>query len=626
MSTQKKRRINVASFSMSDVSKAHLVSLTLGTLLVAAGVGAAWVSSGNAKASADGKLAARLMANAAIYSVDGAKTFGAGGAAKLFTAASTGVAINAAFAELALDQSPAVASLKDVSAAAAGAWSTFGASLNEVSGSLSAASDLSGLVSASAANFAQLAKTLETSAYKKEFEAAIRLYSYAESGFGAASVPRVDYELRVLFAGLGASDLKTSIAFIDPMLVASKAAATRQITKDQMQRVAESAAAARGAAESLGSASTQNAAASTWMIAAIALALAGLAMCWVAIVKIVGDVGRRYLRVVQQFRAGEVDREELVGQIRSAAAGDTQPIQLSNEASEFQDIAGHVNSLLDTQAKRLGEIRQTAGLAGADQGAAVALMESTEEAVRSAVEKIDAAMSCLGSAAELAHLIRIDSQAATSSANEASARSVDANRMSQDAASRLDALREGLQETSKGVKRLGERTQEINAVVDAMEVLSEQIGVLALNANLEAERAGDAGAGFRLVAREVQSLARKSEDALTRISKLIGGAQADARAAAESVERSTTQVVSGSNISAVSQAFLGALAPLANGVSATTRSIAESSKESEESLGRAVAGMQGALAVIKDAVASVAKARAPMVAVQGQLEAVGAEA
>ena len=626
MSTAQKRRINVASFSMSDVSKSHLAVLALGTALVLAGVGSAWVSASNSKAAADGKLAGRLMSSAATQAADGAKFFSNGGSSKLFSAASGGNAINTAFNELALDQGPAVSSLRDVSATAAGAWSSFSASMGDVWTSLSSASELSVMVGSSASNFAKLAKTLDGTVYKKEFESAVRLYSYAEAGFGVASAPRVDYDLRVLAGGLDASEFKSSISFIEPMLAPSKVAAGRQLTKDQLRRVSESAIVARSAADSLSAASAQSAAAGMWLMAAAAFALAGLALSWVAVVNIVGDVGRRYLRVVQQFRAGEEDRAELVGQIRNAAGGDAQLISLSNPASEFLDIAGHVNRLMEMQVRRLTDIRESAESAGLSHATALDLVASTEAAVRSAVEKIDGAIGELGGAAALAHLTRLDAQAATFAASEASARSTDANRMSQDAASRLDALREGLQETSKGVKRLGERTQEINAVVDAMEVLSEQIGVLALNANLEAERAGDAGAGFRLVAREVQAVARKSEDALTRISKLIQGAQADARAAAESVERSTSQVVSGSNISAVSQAFLVTLAPLANGVSATTRSIADTTKDGEESLERAAAGLRGALAAANDAFASVAKARAPMSAVQGQLEMAGGQA
>jgi methyl-accepting chemotaxis protein len=598
--------------------------LSIGAIMVVGALGAAWVSTANYRVASDSRVAARLLVTAAAQADAGVKAYAAGGAVKLHAAASTGSAINSAFTELANNQNPLAQGLRDVTVPAATAWSSFGSALSDIWMSASAASELSAGVSAAAGNFAQLAKSLEPTSYRKEFESAVRLYSYAESGFGVASVPRVDYDLRVLAAGLPATEFRSSAAFVEPLVAASKIAAGKAPTKDQVARVGETAGAAKAAGDALGAAATQSGAALTWLAIAALLALSGIVLCWVALGRVLADVGRRYHRATQQFRAGEADRDELVSQIRALAQGDLQPIALANAASEYADIAEGVNSVLSQHEDTLTTIRRSAQAASSSQASALTLIEATESSLRDAVQGIDLAVSGLLGASELAQLVRIDAQAASTASQEAKARSSDANRMAQDASSRQDALREGLQETSKGIKRLGERTQEINSVVDIMEVLSTQIGVLALNANLEAERAGEAGAGFRLVAREVQSLARKSEEATTRMAGLVKGAQSDARSAAEAVERSTAQVVSGSNINAVSQAFIGTLAPLSGGVHAMTRSISDASKDSEDALSRAMGGLQGVLVAARDALRRAADVRQPMAEVKSQLEVVGA--
>jgi methyl-accepting chemotaxis protein len=99
------------------------------------------------------------------------------------------------------------------------------------------------------------------------------------------------------------------------------------------------------------------------------------------------------------------------------------------------------------------------------------------------------------------------------------------------------------------VRSVGRRSEEIDAIVGIVEDISDRTNLLALNAAILAAQAGEHGHGFAVVAEEVRSLSRQTDEALGRISKLIAGVQEDSRAAVgeaargiEEVERGARQV------------------------------------------------------------------------------------
>ncbi len=113
----------------------------------------------------------------------------------------------------------------------------------------------------------------------------------------------------------------------------------------------------------------------------------------------------------------------------------------------------------------------------------------------------------------------------------------------------MNNIREQIQETSKRIKRLGESSQQIGDIVELIDDIADQTNILALNASIQASMAGEAGRGFAVVADEVQSLAERSGDATKQIEALVQTIQSDTHEAIISMEKSTTEVVSGAKLS-----------------------------------------------------------------------------
>ncbi len=109
-------------------------------------------------------------------------------------------------------------------------------------------------------------------------------------------------------------------------------------------------------------------------------------------------------------------------------------------------------------------------------------------------------------------------------------------------------IRENVQETSKKIKRLGERSNEISEIVRIIDDISDQTNLLALNAAIQSAMAGEHGRGFAVVADEIRQLAERSTESTKRIATLIKSIQGDTYEAVVAMEESTQEVVKGSQL------------------------------------------------------------------------------
>ncbi|MEO8465832.1 MAG: methyl-accepting chemotaxis protein [Gammaproteobacteria bacterium] len=143
----------------------------------------------------------------------------------------------------------------------------------------------------------------------------------------------------------------------------------------------------------------------------------------------------------------------------------------------------------------------------------------------------------------------------------------------------MNTIRETIQDTSKRIKRLGESSQEIGNIVELIEEIAEQTNILALNASIEASRAGEASRGFAVVADEVQKLAERSTTATKKIEVLVSTIQSDTNEAVMSMERSTTDVVGGALLAENAGAALDEIEQVSHQIASLVQNISGSSKE-----------------------------------------------
>lgn len=147
-------------------------------------------------------------------------------------------------------------------------------------------------------------------------------------------------------------------------------------------------------------------------------------------------------------------------------------------------------------------------------------------------------------------------------------------------------LRTTVGETAKKMKRLGESSQKISQVVAFIQEIALKTNVLAINASVEAGRAGEYGQGFTIVAEQVGILAQQSASATKEIAKIVVAIQAETQEVNKVMESGTAQVVETTRLVESTKQSLGQVLEksqkihqLMGSISQTTISQANTSQE-----------------------------------------------
>ncbi|MEQ9669043.1 GAF domain-containing protein [Coleofasciculus sp. G2-EDA-02] len=145
-------------------------------------------------------------------------------------------------------------------------------------------------------------------------------------------------------------------------------------------------------------------------------------------------------------------------------------------------------------------------------------------------------------------------------------------------------IRETVAETSKRLKRLSESTQKVSRVVNLISNFTTQTQLLALNASIEATRAGEYGRGFVVVADEVRSLARQSAEATTEIAQLVQEIQMGTAEVSTVMETGIQQVAIGTNQVNEAREYLYAIVEATSQISQVVAGITQATQIQNQEL------------------------------------------
>jgi len=240
-------------------------------------------------------------------------------------------------------------------------------------------------------------------------------------------------------------------------------------------------------------------------------------------------------------------------------------------------VADAMNLMTSETARVLRDIRGVAAQVAEsasvvqEQGNRVTeLADSERSVVEDTMEKLNDASKSMTQIAQLAR-----------ACNDTAAKASESTQVALETVSRtatgMGVIRETIAETEKRIKRLGERSQEINGVVDIINNIAERTHVLALNASMQAAAAGDAGRGFAVVADEVQRLAESSRQSTSEIASLVGNIQSETAETMATMNKAISQVVEGTELA---QAAGGQMEATQKTTSELARAVEQISKRS----------------------------------------------
>jgi len=272
-----------------------------------------------------------------------------------------------------------------------------------------------------------------------------------------------------------------------------------------------------------------------------AIASANTIMGWVSLVSLVAGIGIALLLAAQIVKP----LRQAVGMAERIAEGDLCPVQgvdVRDGRCETRQLLAALESMRLRLNDAFQEIRSSAGYV-ADSAAQLSSM--SEQVAVSAQRQAESTSSAAATLEELTvsiNHVADNAHDASDQANQAGSLARRGNDDVGDAAQRILAVNHSVEATAGEMATLTREVQEIGNIVTVIRDVADQTNLLALNAAIEAARAGEAGRGFAVVADEVRKLAERTTVSAQEITRMVSAIQQNAGQVVGSMAQSRQSV------------------------------------------------------------------------------------
>lgn len=232
---------------------------------------------------------------------------------------------------------------------------------------------------------------------------------------------------------------------------------------------------------------------------------------------------------------------EAVQAAENVAQGDlTQTVQIQG-----RDEVTRLQQALQTMQTNLRDtLQQISGSATQVASAAEELNAVTEEGSRSLQQQndeIEQAATAVNEMTAAVEEVASNAVSTSTASQQSSSSAIQGSQRVQETVTAIQQMTNDVETTAEQVRSLAGQTRDIGKVLDVIRAIAEQTNLLALNAAIEAARAGEAGRGFAVVADEVRALAHRTQQSTQEIEVMVSGIQQGSSQAVASMQNSSAR-------------------------------------------------------------------------------------
>ncbi|MBK1694190.1 chemotaxis protein [Chromatium weissei] len=306
-----------------------------------------------------------------------------------------------------------------------------------------------------------------------------------------------------------------------------------------------------------------------------AVAAGWLENVWIGVATLIASIILAQLNT----RSILVPIQQCVVAAKKIAAGDLYfPIHVT-KSNEIAEILQSIKMLQSRLATVIGKIQDSAVSVTHSAQQLANASNSTHQLMEQQYQETDMVATAMNEMSATVAEVANNTGAAAEAAQRASDEVQIGRGIVRQSVTGIQHLADGVTEAADSIGRLGEESENIGKILDVIRSIAGQTNLLALNAAIEAARAGEAGRGFAVVADEVRTLAQRTQDATQEIQTLIQRLQEGSRSAVVVMQRGRQQAEQSVQSAAETDQSLNSITQTVDRISDMNTQIATAAEE-----------------------------------------------